>query len=280
LGLLALGARLLPADGPGEARRLDVPGLLTLGASILALVVPLVFGHDEGWPVWGWVTLGGSAVALGLFAAAQRRVAAPLMPGRLFRAPGLVPALVALFLVLGAYGGYLFTVALHLQSGLGYSPLRAGLTFAPMAVCFGAASLNWRRLPERWHHHAMVAGILIAAVSIAAVAFALRGGAPGALFFAIQVPFGIGSGFAFSPLMASALAGVRPADAADASGLVTTIVQLAQVVGLAALGAVYLSLAPSHGSSHAIVVALLVEAVATALAAGAALRLPRTAGAG
>jgi uncharacterized membrane protein YbhN (UPF0104 family) len=125
----------------------------------------------------------------------------------------------------------------------------------------------------------MVAGILIAAVSVAAVAFALRGGAPGALFFATQVPFGLGSGFAFSPLMARALAGVRPADAADASGLVTTIVQLAQVVGLAALGTVYLSLAPSHGSSHAIVVALLVEAVAMALAAGAALRLPRTAGA-
>lgn len=276
LALLVLGARLLPADGRGEARRLDLPGLVTLGASILALVVPLVFGHDEGWPVWGWVTLGGSVVALGLFAAAQRRVAAPLMPARLLHAPGLVPALVALFLVLGAYGGYLFTVALHLQSGLGYSPLRAGLTFAPMAVCFGVASLNWRRLPERWHHGAMVTGILVAAVCLAGVAFALRGGTPGALFFAIQVPFGLGSGFAFSPLMARALAGVRPADAADASGLVTTIVQLAQVVGLAALGAVYLSLAPSHGSPHAIVVALLIEAVATVLAAGAALLLPRT----
>lgn len=84
LALLVIGARLLPADGHGEARRLDLPGLATLGASILALVVPLVFGHDEGWPVWGWVTLGGSVVALGLFAAAQRRVAAPLMPARLF----------------------------------------------------------------------------------------------------------------------------------------------------------------------------------------------------
>jgi hypothetical protein len=34
------------------------------------------------------------------------------------------------------YGGYLFAVALHLQSGLGESPWHAGLAFAPAAVAF------------------------------------------------------------------------------------------------------------------------------------------------
>ena len=277
--LLALGTRVLPSEAAGESRRLDLPGLVALGISVLALVVPLVFGHDQGWPLWGWLTLGGSAVMLGLFALVQRRAVAPLMPGRLFRAPALASSMVAMFLIMGSYGGYLFTVALHLQSGLGFSPLRAGLTFAPMAACFGASSLNWRRVPERWHHGMIVGALVVCGVSVAVVALSLRGGAtPDVLFFAAQVTLGSGAGFAFSPLMAKALAGVRPADATDASGLVTTVVQLAQVIGLAALGAVYLSLVPSHGSSHAIVVALFADAAVMALAAGAALRLPRTPG--
>src|SRR5262249_22919081 len=151
-GLLVLGlaGRVLPRDS-GTGARLDPAGLVTLAASLLAFVVPLVFGHEEHWAPWIWAVLAGSVVMFGLFVAVQRRSAAPLMPRHLFRVPGLVPALVAIFLIISSYGGYLFTVALHLQSGLGFSPLRAGLTFAPMAICFGASSLNWRRVPERWH---------------------------------------------------------------------------------------------------------------------------------
>src|SRR5262249_10197306 len=60
------------------------------------------------------------------------------------------------------------------------------------------------------------------------------------VYLAMQVPAGIGSALAFSPLMARALARVAPSDASDASGLLTTNVQLAQVVGVATLGSLYL----------------------------------------
>jgi hypothetical protein len=62
------------------------------------------------------------------------------------------------------------------------------------------------------------------------------------------------------------LARVRPADASDASGLVTTIVQLAQVVGLAGIGSIYLALTTHHSSATAVSTATFVEA---GLAAGA-----------
>ena len=53
----------------------------------------------------------------------------------------------ALFAVLAVFGGFFFTLALHLQGGLGDSPLRAGLTFAPAGLAFALVSLNWQRLP-------------------------------------------------------------------------------------------------------------------------------------
>ncbi len=253
--LLALGARLLPRDDATDRRPLDLGGLVTLAISVSTLVVPLMFGSQEGWPVWCRVSLAVSAVSFGGFIMVQRRTVAPLMPGRVLRAPGLIAALAAVFLMMTSYGGYLFAVALHLQSVLHYSPLRAGLTFVPMALAFAVASLNWRRLPARWYGRMSAVGLLVAAGSIALIALALHNDpSPGALFFIAQIPFGLGSGVAFSPLMARALASVQPTDAADASGLVTTTVQLATVVGIATIGSLYLSGASGHGIVRTLVV--------------------------
>jgi hypothetical protein len=261
--ILLAAVRLLPSDTNHVVRRHDITGLATLAVAVLALVVPLMFGTEEGWPAWCWGLLAGALTVFPVFAFQQRRAAAPLMPARLFRAAGLVPALVALFAMMASYAGYLFSVALHLQSGLGYSPLRAGLSFVPMALTFGTASVQWRRLPARWHRHLPSAGLVLAAVALALIAWSLRG-TPGAGFLLAQIPFGVGAGVAFSPLMARALANVAPADAADASGLVTTIVQLAQVIGLSTVGSVYLSVTAAHGSASAV-------AATTAIDAGLAL---------
>jgi len=274
--LLVAGARVLPRDEAAEPRRLDVGGLTTLMATVLALVVPLVFGHDQGWPLWSWLSLAGSVALFTAFMAVQRRVQAPLMPARVVRAPGMLAALGAMFLMMTAYSGYLFALALHLQTALHYSPMRAGLTFVPMAVAFAAASLNWRRLPEHWHGRMSAVGLLVAGLSIGLIGLALHlHASPGALFFIVQVPFGLGSGVAYSPLVARALAAVAPADAADASGLVTTSVQLAQVVGLAVIGSLYLALAAGHGSNLAAPATLVVDGAIALAAAACAWLVPR-----
>jgi MFS family permease len=267
--LLIAAVRVLPSDDHRVVRRHDGLGLVTLGASVLSLVVPLVFGREEGWPLWCWTLLAAALVLFGAFALQQSRAAAPLMPARLFRAVGLLPAIVALFAMMASYAGYLFSIALHLQAGLGFSPLRAGLSFVPMAICFGTASLQWRRLPSRWQRNLPSAGLVVAALGLALIAIALNAGGPGIGFLAAQIPFGLGMGVAFSPLMARALANVAPADAADASGLVTTIVQLAQVIGLSTVGSVYLAVTTAHGSASSIVMTTAINAALALLAAAA-----------
>src|SRR5579862_4698713 len=133
--LLVAGTRALP-HGRGEpGRTLDLPGLATLTPAVLALVVPLVLGQPEHWPAWGWFCLGGSAALLIGFVATQRRQDArggsPLVPARVLRLAGARTGIGALFAIMSVFGGMFFTLALHLQGGLGDSPLRAGLTFAP-----------------------------------------------------------------------------------------------------------------------------------------------------
>jgi MFS family permease len=245
--LLAAGARLLPPGG-GTARGIDALGLATLSPAVLAFVVPLVLGQPEHWPVWGFVLLALSAVGLAAFAAVERRAArrggSPIVPGRVLRLPGMPLGLAGLFVMMTVFGGFFFSFALHLQGGLGDSALRAGLTFAPSAVAFALVSLNWRRLPERAHDPLVIVGFAAAAGGLTWLAVLLHTGTRGgAAIYLAGIVFGAGMAAAYSPLMTRMLLRVPVADAADVTGVIVTVVQLALVAGVATFGTLYLNLA-------------------------------------
>jgi MFS family permease len=246
--LLVAGAGALP-HGRGEpGRTVDLPGLALLTPAVLAFVLPLVLGQPEHWPVWGWIAMAASAPLVFAFARVERRVAAvggtPLIPGRVLEVPGVPVAIAALFTAMTIFSGFFFTLALHLQDGLGYSALRAGLTFAPTAAAFALVSLNWRRLPARWHGALIIGGFVAFGSGIAALAALLRaGGSGGAGLYLTGALAGAGMAAAFSPLMTRVLLRVPVELAADATGVVVTVNQLGLLVGVATFGTLYLNLA-------------------------------------
>jgi MFS family permease len=247
--------RLVPADHVPGGRRLDLPGLLTASGAVLLVVLPLVLGHEQGWPAWTFASLAAGVLLAGVFVRVERSVAAhggdPLLDLRVLRAPGLVAGLAALTAAMVAYGGFLFTLALHLQLGLGDSALRAGLTFAPGAAAFGATGYLWRRLPHRVHHALVPAGFAVAALAYIGLAATLQAGTRGGPWLPLLlVVYGTGFGAAFSPLLTQALVHVPPTEAADASGVLTTTIQLSQVLGVAVFGSLFLALA-AHPGAHA-----------------------------
>ncbi|MFF1505969.1 MFS transporter [Streptomyces sp. NPDC058326] len=278
--LLVLGARVLPRDtrtAPTRARDLDLPGLLLLAAAVSLLTVPLVLGQEQDWPLWSWLSLGGSPVLLALFGAYEsglaRRGGAPLIAPRVLWLPGMGRAVLGIAMVMGVNAGFLFTLTLHLQGGLGHSALRAGLTFGPAAVVFGTVGLTWRRLPARLHRALVPGGFLVTAAAVIAVGLLLADGGTGGwgLYPALGA-LGAGIALAFSPALTGALATVRPEDAADASGLLATVTQLGQLIGVAAFGTVFLAAAAGTGArasadalwatTLALAVAALIGAVA------------------
>lgn len=183
LVLLALGARVLPRDdarAPERAHRLDLPGLVLLGAAVSLLTVPLVLGQEKDWPLWSWLSLTAAAVTFTLFCAYESRLArrggTPLIAPRVLRHPGMGLAVFRIMAVMAVNGGFLFALTLHVQGGLGFSALRAGLTFAPTAVVFGLVGLTWRGWPASWQRALIPAGFALAAVSVAGVGLALRDG--------------------------------------------------------------------------------------------------------
>lgn len=288
LALLWAARGRFPADLGDPDRQLDPAGVVTLSSAVLLLVVPLVLGHEENWPLWGWLSLAASVVMFAVFVLVERRLAeaggSPLISARVLRAPGLLLGAASLFVAMVNYGGYLFATALHLQSGLGESAVHAGLVFAPAAVGFAITGLTWRMLPTHLHGRMIPFGLVLAAAAYLLLAPILRGGRSGGVALEIDLlVVGLALGLAFSPMLTVALTHVPLADAADASGVLVTVFQLGQVVGVAALGTTYLSLVHAPGpqaSAHAFGVTLVVLAISAMAAAGFAAALVRSRPAG
>lgn len=285
LAVAALVPRLVPADERRGGRRLDLAGLAVAVPAVFLIVLPLVIGREEGWPAWAPACIAAGAALIPVFVLVERRVTEhggdPLLKLDVLRSPGLPWALATLSLAMVAYAGFLFSFALHLQAGLGDSALRAGLTFAPAAAAFGLCAFYWRTLPARLHHALTPAGFLVAAAAFAAVAVDLHNGTHGGPLLQIEMlVFGAGMGTAFSPLVTHALVHVPLHEAPDASGVLTTTMQLFQVVGVATLGSVFLSLAGRAGphaatSGHAVSTVFGWTALLFAVGAAAALPLAR-----
>jgi MFS family permease len=275
--LLLVGARRgLPATPAGPARRLDLVGATVLAAALLALVVPVTFGRDASWPAWIWPCLGGCAVALAAFVALEGRIGAnggdPLFDLDLLRIPGVAFGVVAVALIMGSYAGFLISLTLHLQEGLGFTPLAAGLTFAAYASGFATASLTWTRVRTGARRHLPVLGSLTMGAALLAVGLVANGGSwPVMLATPLLFIGGVGHACGFSPLANRLTQVVRPDQSADLSGLVMTSSLVGNVLGVAAFVGIYLGAAP-QGSARALTITTGVLAGALIVTAACAAR--------
>jgi MFS family permease len=275
-GLLLASRRLLAAPATERAPRLDLVGVAGLAAAMAALTVPLALGRERGWPAWSLLVLAAGAAGLVTFQSYEARLAArggsPLIDPAAVRPEGVRPGLLACFLIMGCYTAYLFTLTLHLQGALGFGPLAAGLTFLPYPAGFATLSLGARRLPEPVRARLPVAGPLVFAGAIAALAVLAAGGDWPALA-AVPLLYAAGAGHAsgFSPLFTSLLARIEPRYAATVSGMASTGVLLAGVLAVSTLGGVYLAVAGAGQSRSAAGLSTVTALIAVLLVVGALL---------
>ncbi|WIY04598.1 MFS transporter [Amycolatopsis mongoliensis] len=255
VALLAL--RLVPGGVAKAGRRLDLAGLAIAVPAVVLVVLPLVLGHEVGWPGWTFGSIAAGVLLAVLFVVVERRVRDPLVDLGVLRIRGVAPGLATLAAGVASYGGFLFCVSLHLQSGLGKTAMAAGLAMAPGGIVFGLCGFFWNRLPQRVHAWLTPCGYVGSAVAYALLAL---DGDGGTLFFVALLLFGLSMGPAFGSLMAQALTHVPVERASDVSGLLTTTLQLGQVIGVATFGSVFLTLATAS-SAHAITTTMTWAAV-------------------
>jgi Na+/melibiose symporter-like transporter len=285
-----MGAAVVGPPAGGQRRpRLDPLGAVGVSGSLALALVPLTLGRDEGWPVWTWVSLAAALPVLAATIAWERRLTRqggePLLNLALFRDRAFSAGLLLNFAALFFFGSFMFVLTLLLQSGLGLSPLHAGIVNLPLALTFIAMTLFGPHLAARLGPRSITVGAAFA--TLGTVALALTAMHAGSSLSGWETApatglIGIGQGLMVPSLMGAVLSHVRPEHAGAAAGVLTTTQQFAIASGVAVIGAVFYEViggVPSRASFvSGLTVVAWVDAAILVLAAALTFLLPRPRG--
>lgn len=259
IGILALIATvpLLPDLTTDRSHRLDLGGvgILTLGLGLL--VYPLVEGHDVGWPLWTFVCMILAVPVLVFFVWYEYHLmksgGSPLVPLVLFQHKSFNLGILTALAYYSGNGALFFTLALYLQLGLGFTPLAAGLTFLPIGIGFFLSSLLAPRAVPFLGAWVLRLGAIIMGLGEIWTLLALQQVGLIATAANLLLPLfvvGFGEGVIAAPLMNVVLAGVGKENTGAASGILTTMIQISQAMGVAVVGVVFFSVLGTVVPAH------------------------------
>jgi EmrB/QacA subfamily drug resistance transporter len=226
--------------GDPDARRLDLPGLITFSGSLFTLTLALLRGNQEGW---GSTLIVALLLTYGLlmiaFVLVERYRAAPMFDLSLFGNPGFVGVSVAMFAIAaGMFAMYPY-LTLYLQNDLGYSPLIGGLCLLPSTLLCGLIPIAARRAIEQLPARVMLSAGLLASATGLALMRGLTVHSSWTTLIPGLVLTGVGIGIANPAIAKTALGVVPPQRAGIASGVSNTFRTAGLATGVAALGAIF-----------------------------------------
>lgn len=244
---LLLGHRFITESKAPRALKLDLVGVALVTLGLLMLLYPLTRGRELGWPLWGYLTMAGALGVFGALVAYERRKTridgSPLIELSLFKVKSFAAG-IAVQTVFGVGLGIFFLVwTLYMQIGLGWSALRAGLTGVPFSIAVSvAAGMSVQTLVPRFGRKVLQAGALVMGLGV--LIYIWEAGRYGLSIASWQmalplVVMGAGMGLIVAPLTDVVLSEVPKEHAGSASGLINTVQQMGNALGLGLVSVVF-----------------------------------------
>ncbi len=242
IGVLAVLAAIFvvpESKDTSREQRLDLPGLLTSGIGLLALVYALIEANTYGWTstrILGLFVV--AAVSLTAFVLLEMHQRLPMLDLSLFKNGTFAGAnLVAILVTLAMFGIFVF-FPIYMQTFRGWSPVQAGAALLPwtlMIVIFApiAGKLS-DRVGSRW--------LMAGGMSVVAICCLLLSTVTLQSSFWNMLPAfilgGLGMSFVMTPMSAAAMGAAPVAKAGVASGVLNTFRQVGVALGIGIMGAI------------------------------------------
>lgn len=270
VGILA-AIIVLPKLVPGAKTSLDLVGLVLLAGALVAILVPLIQGQEQGWPLWTYLSIAGGVALLVLFALWERRLAArgvsPLVPPHLFSHAAFTGGTILALVYFAAFTSIFFTISLLWQAGLGHTALESGLVSIPFAIANIVGASQSDRMAQKLGRGVLVLGAALVLVGLLALWIIFLTIEPTELTSWILLgPLaiaGLGNGFFIAPNSRFIVATVDNTEAGAASGVIGTMQRIGSAIGIAVVSSVLFGVANLAGLGDEIK-----AKVADAMAAG------------
>jgi len=250
----------------GGVRTFDAAGAVTITAGLSILVYALVDANRAGWGSTQTIgLLALSALLLIAFVVVERRSRAPLVPFSIFRIRTITGANVAGILIGASLFSMFFFISLYMQQVLGYSPIKAGLSYLPLAVSIIlSAGIASQLVTKVGFKPILATGMVLIAAGLIWFSQISVDGSFAADVLGPSLLAAVGLGFSFVPVTIAAVSGVPDHEQGLASGLINTSQQVGGALGLAILAAISISVTGSSQDP-----AVLTEGFQDAFLAGA-----------
>lgn len=244
LVVLALSPLFLPpSKRNADAGAFDLQGAVSVTAALCLIVYAVVKAPDNGW---------GSATTIGLFVVAavllvafvviELRSHAPLVRLGIFANRTLTVANVLGFLTGLVLFGMFYFLSLYTQLVLGFSALKTGLAFLPLALLVSVGAGVASALVTRFGFKYIIAiGMALTTIGLLLFLRLPVNGSYAADLLPGMLIVAAGLGFIYVPLPIAGTSGVVPNEIGLASGLINATQQIGGAVGLAALATIALS---------------------------------------
>jgi EmrB/QacA subfamily drug resistance transporter len=237
---LVLAPVLLRESRDARVKRFDVPGAVFVTGGLSSLVYAITQAGQQGWVADRTLAFFAASLALlAGFVAWERRHPEPLMRFGILRTRTLSGANVAGLILGTATFAMFLMLTLYMQQVLGYSAMRTGLAYLAVA----GTAIIWSAVAAQLVTRVGVKPVLVMGMTaLTAGLIYFTQVSVGGSYVADLLPgfllIGIGLGFSFVPVSIAALAGVQPAEAGLASGLINTSQQIGGALGIAALSTI------------------------------------------
>ena len=239
---VVLALRVMPETFDLTAgRRVDVAGMVLLGAAIFCLTYGLVEANQAGWGSVQTVGFLGAAAALATgFAVSQRVGKSPMLVDSLTRNRQFMGASAAMFLFAIGVMGTLFLAVIAFVNLWGYSQIEAALAITPIAVLGVFVSPLVGRRADRVQPRVMAAPALaLMAAGLVWLGLAFTAEPDYAAVLGPLIVIGLGMGAVFPSTNVGAMGAISGQELGLGSGIVNMSRQVGFALGVAILVAVF-----------------------------------------
>ena len=262
---------LLTESRDAHVTRFDVPGAVLVTGGLSTLVYAVTQAGQEGWLAGETLASFGLAAALlAGFVGWEVRHPDPLMRFGILRTRTVTGANVAGFIMGTAMFSMFLMLTLYMQQVLGYSPMRTGVAYLSVA----GTAIVWSATAAQLVTRVGVKPVLVVGMTAltAGLVYFTQVSVDGTYLGDLLPGFllvGLGIGFSFVPISIAALAGIEPAEAGLASGLINTSQQIGGALGIAALSTIATSRTEDAVATGSALPVALVDGFSSAFLVGA-----------
>ncbi|MGG3837518.1 MFS transporter [Paenibacillus thiaminolyticus] len=244
--LVLLLLPMIPESRGEQAHGLDWAGTVLLMGGLFLIVYPLSEGQKQGWTAWTWLCLLAALPLLAAFVMVElrkrKRGAVPLVDLSIFKHRSFRAGMAAVVVIYLSLFSFFFIVSYYVQYGLHRDVQYASLVFLPLGAGLFLTSLLSARIVRRWGLPVLKIGALTVGASCLLFIGSLAIDAADLLHVRnvlILLAYGLGLGLVTTPLVNVVLGTVPAQEAGTGSGLFTTLMYLANSLGVALIGIVF-----------------------------------------